>query len=161
MTPRIETIHEKKLIGICLTMSFADFKVGELWRNFLPKRKAITNHITNDLYSVVVYSPGHFEDFNPTSEFVKWAAVEVPNFDHIPNDMETLILPGGLNAVFHYRGLSTDNAIYQFIYGTWLPASEYALDNRPHFEVLGNKYKNNDPESEEEIWIPVKLKLFE
>jgi len=32
------------------------------------------------------------------------------------------------------------------------------LDNRPHFEVLGEKYKNGDPESEEEIWIPVKEK---
>lgn len=41
---------------------------------------------------------------------------------------------------------------------TWLPASDYNLDNRPHFEVLGEKYKNNDPTSEEEIWIPIKLK---
>jgi AraC family transcriptional regulator len=35
-----------------------------------------------------------------------------------------------------------------------LPGSEYFLDNRPHFEVLGDKYKNNDPTSEEEIWKP-------
>ena len=34
----------------------------------------------------------------------------------------------------------------------------YILDNRPHFEVLGGKYKNNDSNSEEEIWIPVKQK---
>jgi hypothetical protein len=31
------------------------------------------------------------------------------------------------------------------------------LDDRPHFEVLGSKYRNNDPESEEETWIPTKL----
>jgi AraC family transcriptional regulator len=29
------------------------------------------------------------------------------------------------------------------------------LDDRPHFEVLGEKYKNNDPTSEKEIWIPI------
>jgi len=37
-----------------------------------------------------------------------------------------------------------------------VPSSDYELDNRPQFEILGQKYKNNDPSSEEEIWIPVK-----
>lgn len=39
-----------------------------------------------------------------------------------------------------------------YIFATWLPSSAYVLDNRPHFEVLGAKYKSNDPGSEEEIW---------
>jgi AraC family transcriptional regulator len=47
---------------------------------------------------------------------------------------------------------------FQYIFGTWLPNSEYVLDNRPHFEILGEKYKNDDPTSEEEIWIPIKAK---
>jgi AraC family transcriptional regulator len=34
----------------------------------------------------------------------------------------------------------------------------YFLDDRPHFEILGDKYKNGDPDSEEEIWIPIKQK---
>jgi AraC family transcriptional regulator len=36
--------------------------------------------------------------------------------------------------------------------------SKYLLDNRPHFETLGEKYKNEDPSSEEEVWIPIKLR---
>ena len=48
--------------------------------------------------------------------------------------------------------------IFQYIFGTWLPTSIYTIDNLPHFEILGKKYKNNDPTSEEEIWIPIKLK---
>jgi AraC family transcriptional regulator len=72
--------------------------------------------------------------------------------------METIILQRGLYAVFDYKGLNTDNSIFQYILGTWLPTSDYELDNRPHFEVLGDKYKNNDPTSEEEIWIPIKTK---
>jgi AraC family transcriptional regulator len=39
-----------------------------------------------------------------------------------------------------------------------LPNLGYTLDDRAHFEVLGEKYKNNDPLSEEEIWIPIKKK---
>jgi AraC family transcriptional regulator len=60
--------------------------------------------------------------------------------------------------VFHYKGLSTDTSIFQYIFGTYLPASEYELDQRPHFEILGDKYKNMDTESEEDIYIPIRLK---
>lgn len=30
------------------------------------------------------------------------------------------------------------------------------MDDRAHFEVLGERYKNNDLSSEKEIWIPIK-----
>lgn len=158
MKPRIENLTEKKLIGKRLTMSLADNKTGELWRNFMPNRRLIINNLTNDMISLQVYKPSHFANFNPTNEFEKWALVEVSNFDNVPNDMETFTLAGGLYAVFDYKGLSTDSSIFQFIYGTWLPNSDYNLDDRPHFEVLGEKYKNNDPNSEEEIWIPIQPK---
>ena len=32
------------------------------------------------------------------------------------------------------------------------------LDQRPHFEILGSKYKNENPASEEEVRIPIKPK---
>ena len=158
MTPRIETLYEKKLVGRRLTMSFANYKIGELWRTFSPRIKEITNNLTNDLISLVIYKPNHFTDFKPTNEFERWAAVEVATFDNVPTEMETFILHGGLYAVFDYKGLNTDNSIFQYILETWLPTSDYDLDNRPHFEVLGGKYKNNDLKSEEEIWIPIKTK---
>jgi len=67
-------------------------------------------------------------------------------------------LKGGLYAVFDYKGSSNDISIFQYIFGTWLQNSDFLLDDRPHFEVLGDKYKNADPNSEEEIWIPIKKK---
>ena len=60
--------------------------------------------------------------------------------------------------MFLYKGLSTDPTIFQYIFAEWLPKSDYLLDNRPHFEVLGEKAKLNDPNSEEEIWVPIRLK---
>ncbi len=156
MTQKFETLKEKKLVGKRLTMSFANYKIAELWRSFSPRRKEITNNLTNDLISMVVYKQTHFADFKQTNEFQRWATVEVANFDNVPNDMETFVLPGGLYAVFAYKGLNTDTSIFQYILETWLPNSGYVLDNRPHFEVLSDKYRNNDPSSEEEIWIPIK-----
>ncbi len=73
--------------------------------------------------------------------------------------METYTLVRGLYAVFDYKGLHTDTKIFYYIFETWLPKSnDYCLDDRPHFEILGAKYKNNDPNSEEQIWIPVRPK---
>ncbi|CAH0994931.1 hypothetical protein EMA8858_01046 [Emticicia aquatica] len=161
MTPRIEISNEKKLVGKRITMSFANYKIGELWQTFSPKRKEITNNISKDLISMVIYQPNHFVEFKPTNEFERWAAVEVSNFENLPTEMETFVLPSGLYAVFDYKGLHTDNSIFQYIFGKWLPNSTYVLDNRPHFEILGEKYKNNDPTSEEEIWIPIRLNIIE
>ena len=158
MEPRIEILTEKSLVGISLTMSLVDNKTGELWRNFMSRRKEITNNRTNDLISMQLYKPTHFSNFNPTDEFEKWATVEVADFDRVPNDMITFILTAGLYAVFDYKGSSMDNSIFQYIFGTWIPNSNYLLDDRPHFEVLGEKYKNADPHSEEELWIPIRPK---
>jgi AraC family transcriptional regulator len=107
---------------------------------------------------MVIYKPTHFQDFKPANEFERWAAVEVTDFDNVPNGMETFVLPGGLYAVFDYKGSTADHSVFQYIFGIWLPGSDYILDDRPHFEVLGDKYKNNDPASEEEIWIPIRPK---
>lgn len=156
--PRIETSNEKKLVGKRLTMSLSNNKTGELWRSFMLKRKEITNNLTNDFISMAIYTPTHFTDFKPTNDFEKWAAVEVTDFEDVPNEMETFTLKAGLYAVFDYKGLSTDNSIFQYIFGVWLPNSVYLLDDRPHFEVLGDKYKNADSDSEEEIWIPIRMK---
>lgn len=158
MTPKIEKLIEKKLIGQRMTMSLVANKTGQLWQNFMPRRKEILNAVSNDLISMQVYQPSYFVNFNPTNDFEKWATIEVTNFDKVPNEMETFLLEGGLYAVFDYKGSSNDPSIFQYIFGTWLPGSNYLLDNRPHFEVMGDKYKNNDPNSEEEIWIPIKPK---
>jgi len=158
MEPRIVTLESKKLIGKSLSMSLINDKTGELWKSFGPKIKDIDNRLNADKISLQVYDPTYHSDFNPTKEFEKWALVEVKDFSDIPEDLETFLLVDGDYAVFDYKGSSADSTIYQHIFMTWLPESIYRLDNRPHFEVLGEKYKNNDPSSEEEIWIPIRPK---
>ena len=159
MTTRIEKINENKLVGKRLTMSYANYRVGELWQSFMPKRNKILNNLNKDLISMVIYNATHFTDFKPNNQFERWATVEVSDFNNVPEEMETFLLPAGLYAVFlHIGDAKTFVNNFKYIMEIWLPNSEYVLDNRPHFEVLGEKYKNNDPHSEEEIWIPIRLK---
>ncbi len=159
MNPEIKIISEKKLVGNRLVMSLANNRTSKLWKNFMPRRKEISNSVSGDLISMQIYNPTYFSDFNPENEFEKWAAVEVSDYSNIPQGMETFTLAGGLYAVFVYKGLSTDRGIFDYIFGTWIPDSDYLPDDRPHFEVLGDRYKNDDPDSEEEIWIPVRGKV--
>ena len=155
--PRIVMGEERKLVGRKLKMSLANNKTFELWSSFMPDRMKIPNLVSNELISMRVYKePLIVEDAN--QEFEKWAAVEVFNFDEVPASMECFTLNPGSYAVFDYKGLNTDTQIFIYIFKEWLPNSDYELDERPHFEILGNKYKNGNPESEEEIWIPIKPK---
>lgn len=158
MNPEIKILKEKKLIGKRIKMTLADNKTVELWKSFMTERNEIQNNIGTELYSMQVYGHLYFNNFNPNAEFEKWAALEVTDFNSIPDSMETFVLKGGLYAVFTYKGSSTDIKIFQYIYGTWLPNSIYILDDRPHFEILGEKYNNEDSNSEEEIWIPINKK---
>lgn len=157
---RTETMAGKKLVGRHLIMSFAENRTFQLWQSFMPRRAEIPNLLNQDLLSLQLYGPAFsFAQFDPQQPFEKWAAVEVSGFKNVPLGLETLEIPGGLYAVFRHVGAAaTGPQTFSYIFGNWLPASAYQLDNRPHFEVLGSKYKNDSPDSEEEIWIPIKPK---
>jgi len=154
--PRIVEISPKKLLGRSIITSIANDHTSQLWQSFMPMKKKITNKVNQNLFSLQVYPDGYFAAFDPTITFKKWALVEVENIDSVPENMEVFLLTGGLYAVFNHRGM--DTAIFNYIYSVWIPGSNYMLDNRPHFEILGEKYKQGSPLSEEEIWIPIRQK---
>jgi AraC family transcriptional regulator len=162
MEPRIEFLSEKILVGNSIKMSLTDNKTGELWRGFMPRRKEIDNKVNGDFISMQVYdNPLYFNAFNPNAPFEKWATVEVSDTENVPDGMQVFRLIGGQYAVFNYKGtVQGAPPFFNYIFTVWLPNSTYVLDHRPHFEILGEKYKNNDPDSEEEIWIPIKNRDF-
>ncbi len=158
MIPRIEILTEKKIIGKRMTMTYSNNKTFELWRSFMPGRNEIKNPKTSALFSIQVYKADfNFNNFDLNAEFEKWAGIEVQDFSTPPEGMESLILKDGLYAVFVHKGpASQGEKTFRYIFSVWLPESEYIIDYRPHFEILGEKYKNESPDSEEEVWIPIK-----
>ena len=154
--PSIVEIGPKKLLGKHAITSFKEDTTSMLWQSFMPFLNQIQHKTNKDLYSLQIFPDDFFLSFNPTTTYAKWALVEVDNYDILPENMKPFLLAGGLYAVFNHKGM--DTSIFQYIYSTWVPGSIYKLDDRPHFEVLGNKYKQGSPPSEEEIWIPIALK---
>ena len=158
MFSRIEKIQDKILVGQNLKMSLANNKTPQLWKGFMQQRKEILNAANTNLYSIQVYDPSlNFKNFSPQVIFTKWAAVQVTEHTTTPKGMMPYILKGGTYAVFIHRGKATAfHRTMEYIFGVWLPKSGYVLDKRPHFEVLGEKYRNDSEDSEEEVWIPIK-----
>ncbi|WP_452222992.1 GyrI-like domain-containing protein [Lacinutrix chionoecetis] len=157
--PEIVTINNKKLVGHAIEMSLTENKTFQLFSGFMPIRKNIQNTIGNDIYEVLIYDHEYLKQFNPNNTFIKWVAVEVENYETLPDNIKTLELESGLYAVFNYKGLPQDfGKLMQYIYTDYLPKSIYKLDNRPHFNVLGEKTKRNSPDSEETVWIPIQPK---
>ncbi len=156
--PDILEIPERFLAGMRQRMSLAEDKTSALWRAFRPRVGEIAARADVNLYSIQDY--GGILDlstFTPLTEFEKWAAVAVSPDSEIPDGMERGLIAAGKYAVFAYKGLPRDFApMWNFIFREWLPASGFELDARSHFEVLGAGYDAFDPNSEEEIWVPVR-----
>ncbi len=160
MESRIEILKPKKLVGIHMEMSLSMNKTSELWQRFMPKRKEIKNRSNSEFISMQVYNTNLNNLFSPNTLFEKWAVVEVLNYEDIPDSMESYSLKGGNYAVFIHKGPAMEfPKTMQYIFGSWLPQSEYALDNREHFEILPGDYNPVDPKAREEVWIPIKKKL--
>ncbi|MFZ4544593.1 MAG: GyrI-like domain-containing protein [Saprospiraceae bacterium] len=161
MQPRIEIISEKIFAGKRMSMSFSNDSTTLLWQSFMPNRHQIASKIGTNLYSIELFPNDYFDHFNPDALFTKWAAVEIEENTNVASGMELLLCPAGKYAVFVHKGLASEGErTYRYIYETWLPSTNYAVDQRPHFAVMGEKYKHGDPESEEEIWIPIIEKEF-
>lgn len=160
MKPTIRIEPERKLVGQRISMTMANNRTFELWRGFMPRRREIRNNLSAELISMQVYNQLYdFKKIDFYAEFEKWAAIEVTDFVSVPEGMETFLLEGGLYAVFIHKGAaSTGPKTFQYIFGIWLPQSDFELDDRPHYEILGEKYKNDNPDSEEEILIPIRPK---
>ena len=129
-----------------MNMSLAHNKTPELWRQFMPRQKEISNRLNKDLFSVQVYQETFdMKQFTTNTLFEMWAAVEVAHFDAVPEGMETFELPGGMYAVFLHKGpANTFNQTVQYIFGVWLPGSEYSLDTRAHFQLMNEVYRPDD-----------------
>lgn len=160
MEPEIKTIQAKKTIGFSIKTTMANDQTVKIWQQLMPRLKEVKNAFSADLFSLQVYNGETFEEFTPNTEFTKYALVEVKNYDFVPEGFEKFEIPAGYYAVFIHKGTSTDfPKTSQYIYGEWIPNSEYILDDKPHFAVMGDKYLGHEnPETEEEVWVPIKKK---
>lgn len=151
MQPKLITIPEKKLIGMKSTMNHGEYvSIVNLWKQFMPRNNEILNNLNAEYIAIQIY-----DDFNVMDNpFDIWACVEVSDYDNVPKAMETFVIPEGNYAVFIHKGMNAA-ATYQKIMTAWLPTSGYKIDSRPHFQIMGERYINGSPDSEEDFYVPI------
>lgn len=156
MESRIETLPPQTLVGMSLEMTQVEDRTQELWQRFLPRRKEIAGRLDQRFYSLQV-ADSNGRQITDRTPFVKWAAVAVKGSKNVPDEMSIYRLGGGLYAVFTHRGPAKDFSEHaRYIYGQWLPNSDYALDDREHFGLFADTYRPDRAKSVEEIWIPIR-----
>ncbi len=158
MKPKIQNIEEIKLIGMSINHSLSDNKTIELWQKFMPRKKEMSLLKNSWNYAIQQYDVQlKMQDFTFDTKFEIWAAVEMNSFENIPSGMNSLVIPAGQYAMFIHKGnAQTFPKSMAYIMNKWLPESEYKLDERAHFQIMKDEYLGeNNPNSEEEIWIPV------
>ena len=142
------------LSGLSRQMSLIDNQTALLWQSFMPRVQSLQHRVGQHLISLQEYPPDYFRSFQPDRPFKKWALAEVSSKDE-SGEFEHITV-SGLYSVFTYQGLPDGfSGAFQQILFQWLPNSGFEIDQRPHFEWLGEKYKRNDPLSEEDVFIPI------
>jgi AraC family transcriptional regulator len=153
--PELITLPQTHLVGMSARMSRSEDQTPNLWRSFMPRRNEVDQRTNQNYISMQIYPDGPSQVADPQATFIKWAAVAVTTDGQVPQGMQRYELSGGLYAVFHHHGPATDLSTIMFIFQTWLPASEYRLDDREHFEILPENYKPLDANAFEDIYIPI------
>lgn len=153
---KIEKLASFTLVGRSREMTMASNTTSVLWSDFMRTKTRLEIDTGNELYSLQFYPQLYFDSFDVNSVFTKWAGYRKELNSNTPEGFKELVVPGGLYAVFLHKGLASDfPKTFMYIFDEWLPNSEFEIDDRPHFELLGEKYANNDRNSEEEVWIPI------
>lgn len=159
MKYRVVDSKEILVVGLKAETNFHDISqvTPQLAKQFMPRLGDIKSRKDTFTLSLQNYNHFDFKTFNPNETFDKWVGVEVTSLEDVPEKMKTLTITSGRYLVIDFRGLISDFIIlWQNIHSSWLPNSEYELDDRPHFEKLPPSYNPMQPVNEEEIWIPIK-----
>ena len=155
MTIQIVQVSKMFVVGISINMQRHEtHKIKTLWQQFSPRKSEITNLVNSKSIAMQTFTLN--EKKEPNNNFNMWACVEVSKLTDVPSDMKAFTIPKGEYIKVLHKGMDAGKT-YRRIMTEWLPNSGYAIDDRPHFQVMGDKYKNGSPDSEEDFYIPIKL----
>ena len=159
MTYKVVDSQEILVIGLSAEANFHNISqvTPQLARQFMPRLDEIKSRKDTFTLSLQNYNYFDFKTFNPNETFDKWVGIEVTSLEDVPEKIKTLTITSGRYLVIDFKGSIPDFiTFWQNMHSTWLPNSEFELDDRPHFERLPPSYNPMKPINEEEIWIPIK-----
>ena len=156
MEPRIVTLDQLVLIGRPYFGDAENNKFAQAWDRFFPFEDQIPSKVNHQVwYGVEIYGP----EFHKDHQWMYFPSTEVSSLDEIPEALFGKILPSATYAVFTVKGgVPKIGETFMYAYDTWFPASEYEVAHPFDFEYYDERFKADDPDSELDIYIPIKAK---
>lgn len=153
---RLDTLATTTLWGLRTTHNLLNMQNAEQWMALRGRLQGSAWAAPAHWYAVNFYPQDYFSRFAPENPYDLACCVAADPMATKPDFLAEVVIPAGLYAVFTYQGLPSA-APFEWILGSWLPASAYRLAHRPHFEKLPADYRPNNPEATEEIWLPIDI----
>ncbi len=156
MEPKFKRLDDLIVVGL-QTLNTCHYNViPVLWQRFL-KRESEVQHVA--IENVGIGVSFDIEKKGKDSEYFHLVGHPVSNTGEIPEGMTYRKIPAHDYAVFTHHGpLSTLGKTYDFIYGEWLPQSEYEYDDSNELEWYDERFDPESEESEFDIYVPIKKK---
>ena len=128
--------------------------IGRLWGRFAPRMAEVGNRVGAATYGMCLLPE---EGERDPERFTYVAAVEVSGLEDVPEGMTGVEIPARTYAVFTYSGGLGPNLpkTMQFIFGDWLPNSDYELDG-VDFEYYDDRFDPETGTGTFYIYVPVK-----
>jgi AraC family transcriptional regulator len=161
-TPTIAELPSKNFYGLRVDFkshfeegSDCSEKVVAHWEKFLPRKKEIRHQIGKELYGLALSTELELRE----RKLSYLACVETSDLEQKIPDFEYVQISGGSYAAFENRGLAQQrSSLLDFIYGIWLPSSNYERGRDYDFEVFDRRYSLGNLDSISTLYIPLKSK---
>jgi AraC family transcriptional regulator len=150
MKPKIVSRPAFVVVGLKVRGKNENNEIPQLWQAFGPRVREIQNIVDDRVaYGISVNMD------ESTGEFDYVAGFEVSASEEIPEGMVRFEVPGGKYAV-SATTLPKIGETFHNAYHTWLPESGYQAAGGPELEVYDERFDSEDPNSEFDLYIPVK-----
>lgn len=155
MEPDIVEQPAMKIVGIATQYDDGDLSLPKLWSAFRPYRDSIPNRVGSDFFGIYEC----YEEDDDNTRFVYICSAQVENFDDVPDGLITRELDAQTYARFTHTGpIARLEDTLRYIWGSWLPKSDYQYANKPDFELLPAGFNDADPNNKIYLNIPVTRK---
>lgn len=151
--PKIITRPSTLVVGRAHHFIDRDLSLKQVWSGFKPEMDGIPNRVGKRGFGI-------YEAYYEAGEevgFTYWCAVQVSNFDDVPDGFQAREVPAQQYAVFTHRGPLPDlHKTLKYIWGSWLPKSKYEYAPSPELEIYPENYVASEQDAQLMLYVPVK-----
>ena len=158
--PQIVELPDIKTVGLRGQTTLCNNVLPQLWQQFNAMADTIPNRKTNGRgFGICEACNGNtLYDMNENVLFTEVVAVEVNEYDRLPELFVPKTLKGGRYAIFTHKGsLALLQKTFDYIWGTWFLNTKETLDCREDFELYDERFLGYDhPDSQIDLCIPIR-----